>query len=342
MSTARLGSSLCVAFVAVLLGCTSDANSGNFALPHLARYASQQGWTNFPYAFSNGADPAAVALGADGDFWIADSHNGIVRMDVSGHTTLFTLPPSSGEPGNIIRGNGYDLWFTGGFGNAWVGKITTAGVITLTPLLYNGSYSVGIAKGLGGTIWFTDQGADRIGRISANGTITEFPIPTANSYPQEITLGPDGDMWFTESFGQKIGRITMQGAITEFPSAVDPTWISSGPGGRISYASMPGSGESYIYIVSTDGQTHQQVDIGRGVYSATLHSAPKGDLWATVFYGGVLSELDRITSDGFVTQFPPQQFTQNGNALYGFAFAHDGSMWIADPWSTGIDVFRRR
>jgi virginiamycin B lyase len=348
MSATRLRSAVFATVIALSLGYASaegrPTTPANAYLRQPAMQnralASRQRWTNFPYSFKNGAFPAAVALGADGNFWIADYRNGIVRMDPSGKTVLFTLPALSGEPATIVRGYGNDLWFAGGY--PWVGRITTAGTMTLLPLSYR-SNSVGIARGRSGSIWFTDPAANQIGRVSPNGTISEFPIPTPNSEVDGIALGPDGDMWFTETRVSKIGRITPHGSITEFPAAAAPGEITSGPGTYFSYTSMPlGGGECYIYMMTTDGQTHVQVDIGRGLYGTSLQSDGKGHLWATVSYGPGLSELDRITADGFVTAYPPPPFTQYGDSLAGFAFGRDGSLWIGDYLSSGIDVFRPR
>jgi virginiamycin B lyase len=211
MRAARLSFSVFAAVIALSLGRASGEGLPTMAHADLARpaiqnhaLANRRGWTNFPYNFKNGAFPGGVALGADGNFWIADSHNGIVRMDTSGRTKLFTLPASSGEPGHIVRGYGNDLWFSGSFGYAWVGRITTAGAITLLPLPQRHS-SAGIARGMSTTIWFTDPDGNAIGRILANGSISEFPIPTPNSNVGEIALGPDGNMWFTEEYTRKIG-----------------------------------------------------------------------------------------------------------------------------------------
>ncbi len=61
------------------------------------------------------------------------------------------------------------------------------------------------------TIWFAEEGADRIGllRVDAQGKLldrTDFPCGCR--VPQGIDLGPDGAVWFTEAVENRIGRLT--------------------------------------------------------------------------------------------------------------------------------------
>ncbi len=259
-------------------------------------------------------------------------------MDPLGNTTLYPMPPNTAEPIQVIRGYHDDLWFVGSV--AWIGRITTSGAITFFPLSY-GSHAGSLARGLKGTIWFTD-GGNRIGRMSADGTIVEFVIPTPNAGASQITLGPDGAMWFSEFYAGKIGRVSPDGSITEYAAAVqNPSWIASGPGNAISYSSVPIAGEAYVYTMTLSGQTIRQVDLGGNVDDASLLASPSGDLWVTVTYNGYTAAfLEHISATGFVKQyFPP-----NGQEMscLGATFGSDGSIWIADPANSGVDVFFRR
>src|SRR5688572_12048025 len=61
-----------------------------------------------------------------------------------------------------------------------------ANQITEFPVPTEGSWPTGIAAAPDETLWFTEQGGNKIGRITFDGTVTEFPIPTANSWPVDI------------------------------------------------------------------------------------------------------------------------------------------------------------
>ena len=64
-----------------------------------------------------------------------------------------------------------------------------------------GSGADSIAAGPDGSLWFTEQVANKIGRITTAGAITEFPIPTPFSgLYGGLAAGPDGNLWFTEVF----------------------------------------------------------------------------------------------------------------------------------------------
>jgi sugar lactone lactonase YvrE len=97
----------------------------------------------------------------------------------------------------------------------YIGRITTAGVITsfAIPAVYENPTS--ITTGPDGNLWFTepgalDEGGWSIGRITTAGVITEFIIPPAGlSVPWGIAAGPDGNLWFTDERDNKIEQIVL-------------------------------------------------------------------------------------------------------------------------------------
>jgi streptogramin lyase len=77
------------------------------------------------------------------------------------------------------------------------------------PLPHPNSGPTTIALAPDGTVWFTEQGSNRIGRMAPDGTgLEEFELPHAGSAPRIITIGADNNFWFTEHLGNRIGRIT--------------------------------------------------------------------------------------------------------------------------------------
>ena len=75
---------------------------------------------------------------------------------------------------------------------------------TLTP----NAAPTGMAVGLDGAIWFTENGLDRIGRITTGGTVSEFASPVTGLGLRGIAVARDGSLWFCEpGAGLNPGRI---------------------------------------------------------------------------------------------------------------------------------------
>jgi streptogramin lyase len=91
-------------------------------------------------------------------------------------TSIVEYPLPSGEGAlRITTGPDGALWFTDQSGK--IGRITTAGSITLYPTPTYNSYPDGITAGPDGGLWFTEYNAGQIGRITTAGVITEYPLP---------------------------------------------------------------------------------------------------------------------------------------------------------------------
>ena len=122
--------------------------------------------------FAVGAGPAGIASGPDGALWIAESTaNKIGRLTTSGALTEF--PTGGGTPYRIVTGKDGALHFTEYCGLV-IGRMTTTGAMTRSQVpgaggcpngsAYPGS-TVGIAVAPDGTIWFTEQGSNKIGHL---------------------------------------------------------------------------------------------------------------------------------------------------------------------------------
>jgi virginiamycin B lyase len=174
-------------------------------------------------------NPEDITTGPDGNMWFTafPDPEGLFPGWVGRITTdtlQITLFPTSAVnddvtvPLGITTGPDGNLWITGP-GNGTVGKVTTAGVVTVFHLPQGVvSGPAFITTGTDGAMWFTEQGlgsdaagpnafGNRIGRITTSGTIRELPVPTADSVPLGITVGPDRRIWFAESAGDKLGRV---------------------------------------------------------------------------------------------------------------------------------------
>jgi virginiamycin B lyase len=115
--------------------------------------------------FSEGMKfPAGIAVGPDGDLWVADEvGNAVHRITLGSADSPFGLPTAMSNPSSIIRGPDNALWFTES-GAAKIGRITTGGTLmeyTIAP----SSNPDTIATGSDGALWFTESGANVIGRL---------------------------------------------------------------------------------------------------------------------------------------------------------------------------------
>ena len=78
---------------------------------------------------------------------------------------LLKLLVNHSAPSRITAGPDGALWFTSN-GNNSIGRITTAGQVTIYALPGNQDFPVGIAAGPDKAMWFTDNGNNSIGRIT--------------------------------------------------------------------------------------------------------------------------------------------------------------------------------
>lgn len=121
-------------------------------------------------------------------------------------------------------------------GNGLKSTVTTHPAVRRTPV---SAYSVGIAAGPDGNMWFTYQidptetgsWTPGVGRITMRGVVTRFTdgltLSPGSDGGGTICAGDDGNMWFVEGGLGKIGRVTMRGVITEFSSGITDTFASN-------------------------------------------------------------------------------------------------------------------
>ena len=105
-------------------------------------------------------EPQAITVGSDGALWFAETYGNIFRITTDGVFTEYPVPlPGDGDPTQwIAAGPDGALWFTAACNpcsNAWVGRITTSGVITEFQTSEQYRLFGGIAPGPDGNVWFT-------------------------------------------------------------------------------------------------------------------------------------------------------------------------------------------
>ena len=105
------------------------------------------------------------------------------------------------------------IWFTDsqadqiGFIDPATGKITTAGLPELQPVIYENT-STFIQSDLDGNIWVAVTNKSLILKYDQDGGgFEQVRLPERDMLPFALALGPDGNIWFTELSQGKIGYI---------------------------------------------------------------------------------------------------------------------------------------
>lgn len=200
----------------------------------------------------------SVALGSDGNVWVATENNQLVRLSrtcsgISGRS-YFSV---AGSHYAITSGPDGDLW-TNRYG-AGVAKTTTAGVPTLyanTSMLPTGGSSQ-IAFGDDGNLWATSNWTSPspvIIRTTTAGVATSFTVPSASPNAYDLIRGSGGLMWFTENGANKIASIVAAAA----PGAPTALGATAGNGEATLSWTAPASdgGSAITSYTATDGNGH--------------------------------------------------------------------------------------
>ncbi len=301
--------------------------------PRIFQSAPPSQWIRLQHTFAQPVAGSDIAVGPDGNVWLADPNNGLIRIDMSGGFTQVG-PPGPFGPLRLVAGFSNDIWFTSGFTNPYISRMTLDGTVTQYPLPSKFGYGEGIARGRDKTIWFTDPGSAAIGKIDRNGVMTEYQ---ASSSPMEIVAGPDGNMWFTDYYGGKVGRITPQGVISLFQVARFTRNLVVGPDGDF-WVIVDGS--AYVYKLSTAGAIVGEVYIAPpgpdgGSAEDIILGPDKKAVWIG-WFGGDVQSLERVALDGSITSFPlPQAHFDRMTA------GPDKNVWTISLSKTGVEVLVR-
>lgn len=255
--------------------------------------------------------PQCIVAGPDGAMWFVEGDgNKIGRITMAGVITEYPNF-TGGWPQCLTVGPDGALWIAdqgpkgGGAttGDGWIGRMTTAGVLTRFPLPRRNVQANFIAAGSDNALWFGTDG-NTIGRITTAGVVTEFTLPTPNTVVFGITAGPDGALWFAEPVANKIGRITTAGVITEFalPTAGSgPLWIVTGPDGALWFteaAPVPTANNNLVFTgnkigrITTSGAITEFTLPTAGSGPAIITVGPDGALW---FTEATANKIGRLT-----------------------------------------------
>jgi virginiamycin B lyase len=164
-----------------------------------------------------GGEPDGITS-AGGDIWFTEGTGTIGRVVAStSAVTQYRVPASSCNSGQgpaawaITVGPDHNLWFTT-YTTDEVGRLNpSTQAFKMFCLKHSANeFSIGIAPGLHGDLWFTTEStADRVGIINPKtGAISRFALPAGfDGGGPGITEGPGAALWVTLPNIKKIGRL---------------------------------------------------------------------------------------------------------------------------------------
>ncbi len=196
-----------------------------------------------------------------------------------------------------------------------------------TPNALPAGIASGIVSAPGGSLWFTEPGANQIGEVTTAGHVTTYSIPTPASGPQGITYGPDGNLWFTEAAANQIGEMSTSGVILNtytipgLPS--NPQGITAGPDGNL-WFTQAATGQIGRINPSTGAVAEFSI-LTPGGQPSGITTGPDGNLW---FTEPAANQIGRIApSTGTVTEFA---IKTPGGRPQGITTGPDGNLWFTE------------
>ncbi len=136
-------------------------------------------------------DPFDIADGGDGGLWFTSGdHIGRIDATTKQITSFAAVAVDSTPLWGITRAGDGNLWFASPNGKK-VGRITTAGTVTLFPVASN-LYPYYLAAGPDGALWFTNGGADKtiaaIGRLWPGSAPARPAPPVGTAGDRQVTV----------------------------------------------------------------------------------------------------------------------------------------------------------
>jgi streptogramin lyase len=330
--------------VLVCAGCAATGSpgaSGVMPADFATHLSPDNGWSLFRMPTAN-ALPNVLALGSDGNLWfteIGHNYNGIAaaigKITPTGSVTEYRVPQQSGSntPYSITPGAPGELWFTFASGyanNTYIGRITTAGVVSLlsVPTTHCSSIVSGsIAYGSDGNVWFADPCGHDIIRMTPTGATTAFGV--RGSSPWAIVSGPDGNIWWIDNVSGIVGEMTTAGSIKKFEhvaSAYHLYAIANGPNGKIYVLeSRCNVSQEGIAELTTTGK-FTEFPMPNNYCNLALAAGPDKKIWIV---GDVLHKFDPTTHKVSAPISFPGTF---GFDVFSIAQGSDKKMWMSQTF----------
>jgi virginiamycin B lyase len=267
--------------------------------------------------------PQSLVVGPDGNTWYVNGAGSIGKVTPTGAITNY-YDVRLVHPWSIVT-RGTSLWFTD-YGARAIGRITTAGTVTMYPLPgvpgnYPGPYD--LANGPDGRLWFT--AGNEIGKFDT-GTqdVTRFPV--TGSFGGIAASPSDHALWVTNQTTKSLQRITTAGAVTD---SVTAPWIT-GPGGitqGLDNHSIWFTAGAWTTLGSIDTVTRKATEHTNAALGAaqSIAAGPDGAVWTNshVVDGTVYRMRPTNDAQGLTPSWS-RRALETGDLVTG----SDGAMWL--------------
>jgi sugar lactone lactonase YvrE len=334
------------------------ADSGNGTIREINRAAgvttyagTAYDWLDFPQD-TDGTGPAArfvnpegVALDGNGNLYVADTVNGLIRKIAPGAVvTTYSGTPKNyqsfnrfGAIGAFFRPaalgvNAGGVVFVADTGNSSILEVLPGGLafIVLGTNATNGGIDTSIAVDSGGNIYIADPLADVVQKLTPEGVAL---VLAKGTNPQGgpdvivqgvnfiggmagVALDGNGNVFYTDSANNTVGEITAGGVVTTIAGTSGVAGSADGTGPAAQFndpTSIAVDGGGNLYVADTVNNTIRKI-------------APGGGVTTIAGTAGVYGSAD---GTGSAAQFDQPQ---------GVATDGAGNVYIAD---TGNNTVRR-
>lgn len=174
--------------------------------PGLGRITTSGEITLFP---APGLQPSNLTVGSDGAIWFTSQGAvpSVDRFDPVTHAiTTTVLPDANSWPSAIIPGPDGALWFLEP-GTQSVGRITTSGVLTETPIRAATNWASTLTFDMLGDLWIAGDSAGLV-RIAPSGMASTVPVGTdGTGSAVDVIQGPGQTLWFVDAAANGVGRV---------------------------------------------------------------------------------------------------------------------------------------
>ena len=268
--------------------------------------------------FSVSETPGHLALGPDGNIWVALGNKKIAKVTPGGAVTEYSPAAITGTLGSITANPDGNLWVTQAGGG-------DDGVVKIPPGNPNGAVKTNIA-GLTDARGLT-TGPDN--NLWAASLTKVFKIPPANPATatfftvlvgaRGIARGNDGQLWVADFGGSGVVSVTTGGVAKNYNTGGGPQEVFAGPGTQIGYTN-PGATPESVGRISPGGTPQPSFPTGGGdPFGITFGN--DGAYWIARF---ATNDLLRMTSNGQLTTLSgfsaasgPRQITKGpGDTLW--------------------------
>jgi virginiamycin B lyase len=177
-----------------------------------------------------------------------------------------------------------------------------------------------------GTMWFTEEDANKVGKVTPGGQVTEFTFPAefpGTTRLKDLDVAPDGTIWVLYESGEKLRHIRPDG------STITDWTLGDGPYGDSMRVAPNGTawvvGQFDESIVATVTDSGGQLLPNPPECEDSLGMGPDGSMWCRTSSG-----LNHLNPAGGGVNYPA-----NNYAAYPYAIAAGpvGSIWFGRYFS---------